>query len=200
LASILRLRMESAYLNTTARSTIRPVRSPLTRRSRSASGCSRSTRFCDLTRVSCSYSGKIEVTYKTIHRRVERFVKRSTRRHSISGPVEIDEFYVSPGLKSRERDRWSLSRDLSRNGRGTFQQDKPPVFVLVDWGTEKQYFVPAKSADESTIRFLLADLQQESLTVYNDGFCAYDPRKKMRDLTATMSFTETLNTRTKTST
>jgi len=35
--------------------------------------------------------------------------------------------------------------------------------------------VPAKSADESPIRLLLTDRQQEPLTVYTDGFSAYDP-------------------------
>jgi transposase len=35
--------------------------------------------------------------------------------------------------------------------------------------------LPAKAADESTIRLLLADRQPESLTVYTDGFRAYDP-------------------------
>ena len=35
--------------------------------------------------------------------------------------------------------------------------------------------MPAKSADESAIRLLLADHEQESLTVYTDGFRAYDP-------------------------
>jgi transposase-like protein len=38
--------------------------------------------------------------------------------------------------------------------------------------------VPAKSADESTIRLLLADRQQGPLTVYTDGFRAYDPLVK----------------------
>ena len=45
----------------------------------------------------------------------------------------------------------------------------------MDRGTEQRYVVPAKSADESTIRLLLADRQQEPLTVYTDGFRAYDP-------------------------
>jgi transposase-like protein len=49
------------------------------------------------------------------------------------------------------------------------------VFVLVDRGTEHRYVVPAKSADESTIRPLLTDRHQEPFTVYTDGFCAYDP-------------------------
>ncbi|SMP12477.1 Transposase and inactivated derivatives [Halobellus salinus] len=49
------------------------------------------------------------------------------------------------------------------------------MFTLVDRGSDERYIVPAKSADESTIRLLLADRQQESLTVYTDEFRAYDP-------------------------
>ncbi len=35
--------------------------------------------------------------------------------------------------------------------------------------------IPAKAATESKIRLLLAVGQQESLTVYTDGFRAYEP-------------------------
>ncbi len=101
---------------------------------------------------------QMDVTYKTIHRRVKRFSEAlDAPPLDLVEPVEIDELYISTGLKGRERDRWSSSRGLSRRGRGTYEQDKPPVFVLVDRGTEQRYIVPAKSADESTIRLLLAD-------------------------------------------
>jgi transposase-like protein len=49
------------------------------------------------------------------------------------------------------------------------------VFVLADRGTGECYVVPAKSADGSTARLLLADHEEESRTVYTDGFRAYDP-------------------------
>ena len=49
------------------------------------------------------------------------------------------------------------------------------MFTLIDCGSNERYVVPAKSADESTIRLLLADRQQESLTVYTDGLRTYDP-------------------------
>jgi transposase-like protein len=49
------------------------------------------------------------------------------------------------------------------------------VFILADRGNGDRYVVPAKAADESTVRLLLAERQQESLTVYTDGFRAYDP-------------------------
>jgi transposase-like protein len=49
------------------------------------------------------------------------------------------------------------------------------VFILADRGTRQRYVIPAKAADESTIRLLLADRNEESLTVYTDGFRAYEP-------------------------
>jgi transposase len=122
---------------------------------------------------------EIDVSYKTIYRRVQRFLRALDAPHlHLEGPVEIDEFYVKAGLKGRERDQPSRSRGLSTRGRGTHEDDKPPVFVLADRGTGERYVCPAKAADESTIRLLLADRQQESLTVYTDGFRAYEPLEK----------------------
>jgi transposase-like protein len=119
---------------------------------------------------------EISVTYKTMHRRVERFTRAlDAPQLDLVGPVEIDEVYVSAGLKGRERDQESRSRGLSTRGRGSYEGDKPPVFTIVDRGTGQRYVVPAKSADESTVRLLLADHEEESLTVYTDGFRAYDP-------------------------
>ena len=71
------------------------------------------------------------------------------------------------------RARRSRSRGLSTRGRGTYYEDKPPVFILADRGTGETYVHPA--AGESTIRLLLDDHKEESLTVYTDGFRAYEP-------------------------
>jgi transposase-like protein len=111
-----------------------------------------------------------------MHRRIERFARAlDAPSLDLVGPVEIDEVYVSAGKKGRERDRESRSRGLSTRGRGSYSGDKPPVFIIADRGTGQRYVIPAKAADESTIRLLLADRQQESLTVYTDGFRAYEP-------------------------
>lgn len=119
---------------------------------------------------------ELDVSYKTVYRRVQRFLRAlDAPRPSLEGPVEIDELYVNAGLKGRERDSRSRSRGLSRRGRGTYHEDKPPVFILVDRSTDDRYVIPAKTADESTIRLLLANRQQESLTMYTDGFRAYKP-------------------------
>jgi transposase len=82
---------------------------------------------------------------------------------------------VKARLKGRERDGSSRSRVLSTRERRTYAEDKLPVFILVDRGSGKRYVIPAKAADESMSRLLLAVGQQESLTVYIDGFRAYDP-------------------------
>jgi len=119
---------------------------------------------------------EIDVSYRSLRRRVEQFARTlDAPAVNLVGPVEIDEVYVNAGLKGRERDQASRSRALSRRGRGTYHEDKPPVFTLVDRGSEQRHVVPAKSADESTVRLLLDNHEEESLTVYTDGFRAYDP-------------------------
>ena len=119
---------------------------------------------------------ELDVSYRTLRQRIERFARAlDAPSLSFSGPVEIDEVYVTAGKKGRERDGPSRSRGLSTRGRGSYNGDKPPVFILVDRGTDQRYVVPAKSADESTVRLLLAGSGEESLTVYTDGFRAYDP-------------------------
>ncbi len=122
---------------------------------------------------------ELNLSYRTVRQRVERFARvLDAPSLTLSGPVEIDEVYVSAGLKGRERDQKSRSRGLSTRGRGSYEGDKPPVFTLVDRGNDQRYVVPTKSADESTVRLLLADHEEGPLTVYTDGFRAYDPLEK----------------------
>jgi len=117
-----------------------------------------------------------DVSYRSLRRRVEQFARTlDAPAINLVGPVEIDEFYISAGKKGRERDQESRSRALSKRGRGTYEEDKPPVFTVVDRGSGQRYVVPAKSADEATVRLLLENREKESLTVYTDGFRAYDP-------------------------
>jgi transposase-like protein len=107
---------------------------------------------------------------------------------------EIDEVYVSAGLKARERDQELRSHGLSTRGRGSYDGDKPRVFTLVDRGSDDRYVVPARSADEPTIRLLLAGHEQESLTVYTDGVRAYDPREDDDSFTREYVATAMVNT------
>jgi len=127
----------------TARSTIRRARFSLTRRLHSVCGCSRFMRFSGLTRVSANYSTKWSDTQNGPP--AHRVLHQSTRcALDLVGPVEIDEVYVSAGKKGRERDQESRSRGLSTRGRGTYDGDKPPVFIIADRGTGQRYVILRK--------------------------------------------------------
>ncbi|MHA1209689.1 MAG: hypothetical protein ACTSSA_10560 [Candidatus Freyarchaeota archaeon] len=59
----------------------------------------------------------------------------------MSGDVECDELYVTTGLKGRDNSmalkglgREPRCRELKRRGRGTWSEDKPPIFILVEGG------------------------------------------------------------------
>ncbi len=125
---------------------------------------------------------EFDVSYRSLRRRVKQFARTlDAPAISLVGAVEIDGFYVSARLKDRERDFQSRLCDLSKRGRGSYADDKPPVFTLADRGSDQRCTDPAKSADESTIRLFLDDREEESLTVFTDGFRAYDPLEDEED-------------------
>jgi len=95
---------------------------------------------------------ELTVSYRSLRRRVGQFARTlDAPVINLGGPVEIDEVYVTAGLKGCELDQKSRSRGLSTRGRGSYDGNKPLVFTLVDRGSGERYVVPAKSADESTV-------------------------------------------------
>ena len=143
---------------------------------------------------------EIDVTYKTIHRRIERFSKAlDAPSLDLVGPVEIDEVYVTAGTKGRERDGRSRSRGLSTRGRGIYEGDKPPVVILVDRGTDQRYVVPAKTVDESTNSYWLAASRSRSPSTPM-AFERTNRSKMMTHSTVNTSSTVTANTLTALST
>ena len=76
---------------------------------------------------------ELDVSYRSLRRRVEQFARTlDAPAIDLVGPVEIDECYVSAGLRGRERDQESRSCDLSKRGRGSFGEDKPPEVIKTD--------------------------------------------------------------------
>ena len=76
---------------------------------------------------------EFDVSCRTLHRCIERFCESLDAPYlSLSGPVEIDEMYITAGLKARERDGRSRSRALSTRRQGSHDGNKLQVFVLVD--------------------------------------------------------------------
>jgi predicted RNA-binding Zn-ribbon protein involved in translation (DUF1610 family) len=55
------------------------------------------------------------------------------RRISLEGVVEVDEVYVHAGQKGKKRDV-GRRRGLRKRGRGTWENDKPPVLTIVKRG------------------------------------------------------------------
>jgi hypothetical protein len=70
--------------------------------------------------------------------------------------VECDELYVTAGLKGRNNNmrikrlgREPRCRGLKRRGRGTWGEDKPPIFILVERGGED--YVPSSDVSGDTV-------------------------------------------------
>jgi transposase-like protein len=138
---------------------------------------------------------ELTVSYRSLRRRVERYGELlDAPALELVGPVEIDEVYVTAELKGRERDQESSSRGLPTRGRGSYAEDKPPVFTLVDRGSGQQYVVSAKYAEESTVRLLLGGCEEESLTPTLTDFVRTNHSKTTRTTSEKRSFTERANT------
>ena len=116
------------------------------------------------------------MSYRTLRERVERFAR------ALDAPSSA----VWTGRNRRVVRLCGSERPRARRSRvalawavharsGLFEQDKAPIFTIVDRGSDQGYVMPAKSTDESTVRLLLDDHEEESLTVYTDGFRAYEP-------------------------
>lgn len=58
---------------------------------------------------------------------------------------------------------------------GIFAEDKFPGFVLADCGTGERHATSVKTVNESQIRLLPAERQQEPLTAHTDSFRAHEP-------------------------
>lgn len=90
--------------------------------------------------------------------------------------VEFDEVYITAGLKGRAGG-WALEREprqrgLKQRGRGTWDNDRPPVFGLVCRGGEVRLFV-LHNVQTETIRPIVRQLVQRGARVYTDSYCIY---------------------------
>jgi len=164
----------------TVHSTIRQGRSLSTLRLVSESSSSMFTLTSASTRVSESSAWRSTFLTRRSTRASSASCVRWTRCHTSKD--RWDQRGVRESRTQRPRDNWSRSRGFSTCGRGTYDKDKPPVFILANRGTGNTYVIPLKAAEKSTIRLLLAVSQQESLTVYTDRFRAYEPLDENQEM------------------
>jgi transposase-like protein len=91
--------------------------------------------FLQFNRSINQLNAEITVSYRSLRRRVEQFARMlDAPAIDLVGPVEIDEVYITAGLRGRERNPRSRSRGFSKRGCGSYVEDKLPVFTLVDRG------------------------------------------------------------------
>ena len=88
---------------------------------------------------------EIDVSYKTVLRRVESFTQGlDALTLNVASPIEINELYVPEGLKDRER-------DLRTDGHDTYSNDNPLIFLVVDRGTDHKWTIPVKTVNFDTL-------------------------------------------------
>ena len=121
-------------------------------------------------------------SYMTVFRAVKGLMltlRREAQPVRMGGAVESDEVYVTAGLKGRNNShriqrlgRRPRRRGLRRRGRGTWDQDKPAVFVLVERGGPEDY-VPSKDVEAETALKIIGRRVSGGSTIYTDCFRAY---------------------------
>jgi len=117
---------------------------------------------------------ELAVTYKRVYWRVQRFLQAphlnliSTARWSSTNCKYLQNMRSAKATIDRAHVAYPLV-DVERTKRTIHWFSSSPTVAL------KRRTFTGKNLDKSTIRLLLSNRQQESLTDYNDRFRAYDP-------------------------
>ena len=116
--------------------------------------------FPGLHNSSLSLSWLVGRSYMPIFKTLKRIMHKlrcGAKPVRVGGAVECDEVYVTAGLKGRNNShrierlgRKPRCRGLKRRGRGTWSQDKPPIFILVGRGGPEDY-VPSSGVEAETV-------------------------------------------------
>jgi transposase-like protein len=138
--------------------------------------------FLALHNSALSLSWLLGRSYMTVFRALRRLTLRiggELQPVRMSGAVECDELYVTAGLKGRNNSqrikrsgREPRCRGLKRRGRGTWDEDKPPIFILVERGGGEDY-VPSSDVSGDTADKIIGRRASKGSTVYTDCFASY---------------------------
>lgn len=94
----------------------------------------------------------------------------------LKGIVELDEVYVTAGLKGKKcLRRQPRMRGLKRRGRGTYATDKPPLLGVVERGGLVKLIPMADVAAKTVLRRLFKDFNLEDVeALYTDDYPSYN--------------------------
>lgn len=131
-------------------------------------------------------SRELERSYGVVYRSARRAMnvihrgKPSTGSNRLSGTVEMDEVYLTAGLKGRGNrrrieclGRRPRRRGLrGRPGRGSWKVDRPPIVVLVERRGRERY-VPSTDVEGETVGRIASRHVEPGSKTYTDGFPSY---------------------------
>jgi len=122
--------------------------------------------------------------YATVFRMVRRLRENlylTASTVSLKGIVELDEVYVSAGLKGkRGLRRRPRIRGLKRRGRGTYAVDKPPILGVIERDGLVRLIPMADVATRTVLRRLFRAFNLEDVEAfYTDDYQAYNALRSL---------------------
>ena len=125
------------------------------------------------------YDVSYETCFSAFKRTQLRILNRGDEEGRLEGVVEMDEAYQTVGLKGRnnsdlikELGRRPRRRGLKHRGRGTYDQDKPPIFCLVQRGGGR-HILAARNVKKDTVHRILEEHVEEGSMIYHDEYGSY---------------------------
>lgn len=129
-------------------------------------------------------SKTLQRPYTTVFRMVRRLRENlylTASSVSLKGVVELDEVYVTAGLKGKKcLRRRPRIRGLKRRGRGTYAVDKPPILGVVERDGLVRLIPMADVAARTVLRCLFKAFDLDDVEAfYTDDYPAYNALRSL---------------------
>jgi len=118
------------------------------------------------------------ISYPTafnVARTLRRDLYLSQLQERLKGIVELDEVYVTAGLKGkRGLHRSQRVRGLKRRSRGTYEVDKPPIMGMVERGGAVKLLPSTNMTRRTVLRRVMNSIHENVEAMYTDEYSAYN--------------------------
>ena len=118
------------------------------------------------------------ISYQTafnMARTLRRGLYLSQLQEKLRGVVELDEVYVTAGLKGKHAlRRPARVRGLKRSGRGIYKADKPAITGMVERGGAVKLVPSADMTGRTVLRRAMSHIHEEAEAIYTDEYSAYN--------------------------
>jgi len=136
--------------------------------------------FLGLHNSSLGLSWLLDRSPITIFKALKKLMlKLRTRGVELKGAIEVDELYINAGLKGKNNsirikhlDRKPRHRAFRKRGRGSWEYDKPAIFILVSREGGEDYVPSSNVEAETAIKIIDRHILKNSI-IYTDNFKSY---------------------------